>query len=241
MISLAKVLSGQPILITRNLYFYQPTLQDIIDMGEVVYWSTVNLWNLKRRDIISNETEETKNLDDFEIWKIYILSSNELRTALSLSCKHLLHTKVEFFDISGTIYIGEKESGVILDSTFYLLMKELCSRIVPDSGASDEGQYHETDNMSEREKQMIEKMKSSAQKIESTKNPNKKPEDFLGIRILGLVAVGSYTFEQVYNMTMLQFNMLLQKYVEIQSFEIRANLSPYISSDEGQGNKFWLD
>ena len=159
-----------------------------------------------------------------------------------LSCHVLLKAKVEFFDISGTIYIGERSSGVILDETFYLLMRELCSRIIPQSSASEEeGQYRETDNMSERERQMIEKMKAAEKKIEQTKNPDKKPEDYLGNRILGLVAVGGYTFEQVYNMTMLQFNMLLQKYVDIQTFELRTSLSPYISSDEGQTNKFWLD
>jgi hypothetical protein len=149
---------------------------------------------------------------------------------------------VEFYDISGTIYIGERSSGVILDETFYLLMRELCTRIIPQSSASEEGgQYQETDNMSERERQMIEKMKAAEKKIEQTKNPDKKPEDYLGNRILGLVAVGGYTFEQVYNMTMLQFNMLLQKYVDIQTFELRTSLSPYISSEEGQTNKFWLD
>ena len=154
----------------------------------------------------------------------------------------LLREKVEFFDISGTIYIGEKKSGVILDKTFYLLMRELCSRIMPVESASEGKQFQETKHMSERERAMIEKMKSSAKKIEETKNPNKRPEDFLGSRILGLVAVGGYTFEQVYNMTMLQFDMLLQKYVDIQTFELRTQLSPYISSEDGQNvNKFWLD
>jgi Tfp pilus assembly PilM family ATPase len=96
--------------------------------------------------------------------------------------------------------------------------------------------------MSEREREMIKKMKLSAKKVEETKNPNQKPEDYLGNRITGLVAVGGYTFEQVYNMTMLQFNMLLQKYIDIQTFELRTQLSPYISSEDNQNvNKFWLD
>lgn len=43
MISLAKVLSGKPILLTGNIYFHQPTLQEIEDMGENVYWSALNL------------------------------------------------------------------------------------------------------------------------------------------------------------------------------------------------------
>ena len=166
-----------------------------------------------------------------------ILHSIENGTKMELADQ-----KVEFFDISGTIYIGEKASGIILDNTFYLLMKEVCSRMTPDTSASEEGQqYRETDTMTERERQLIEKMKKAEKQVDAIKNPNKKPEDYLGNRIVGLVAVGGYTFEQVYNMTMLQFNLLLQKYVEIQTFELRTALSPYISSDEGQGNKFWLE
>ena len=242
MISLAKVLSGKPIEVTQGIFFYQPTIQEITDMGETAYWSIINLWTLKRKDMIAQESEDTLALDDYTLWKAYLFSAPVFRQSLALSCKVLLKSKVEFFDISGTIYIGERSSGVILDETFYLLMKELCSRIIPQSSASEEeGQYRETDNMSERERQMIEKMRAAEKKIEQTKNPDKKPEDYLGNRILGLVAVGGYTFEQVYNMTMLQFNMLLQKYVDIQTYELRTSLSPYISSDEGQTNKFWLD
>ena len=118
-------------------------------------------------------------------------------------------------------------------------MKELCIRITPSSSASeDANQYKETENMSERERELIAKMKAAQQQIEGAKG-TLKPEDFLGDRVLGLVAVGGYTFEQVYNMTMLQFNMLLQKYIDIQSFELRTALSPYISSEDGQNdNKF---
>ena len=242
MISLATVLSGRPISVAKGVNFFQPTLQEIVDMGETTYWSILNLWTLKRQDIIATETEETKELDDYTVWKTCAFSTPAFRQSLILSCNVLLKSKVEFFGISGTIYIGERSSGVILDETFYLLMRELCSRITPQTSASEEGgQYQETDNMSERERQMIEKMKAAEKKIEQTKNPDKKPEDYLGNRILGLVAVGGYTFEQVYNMTMLQFNMLLQKYVDIQTFELRTSLSPYISSEEGQTNKFWLD
>ena len=114
--------------------------------------------------------------------------------------------------------------------------------ILPDAQEDDKAsQYKETDHMSERERQMIAKMKQSQKKIEEAKNPNKRSEDYLGDRILGLVAVGHYTFEQVYNMTMLQFNKLLKKYVDIQNYEIRSMLSPYISSEDGQDFKYWLD
>ena len=160
------------------------------------------------------------------------------------SCRVLLKTKIEFFDISGTIYIGEKASGIILDAAFYLMIKELCLKITPEFSASDEGkQYKKTEHMSERERRLIEKMEAGTKRVEDIKNKNQTdPKDYLGKKILGLVAVGSYTFEQVYDMTMLQFNLLLQKYVDIQTFELKTQLSPYISSEEGQDdNKFWLD
>jgi len=241
MISLAKVLSGEPILLAEELYFYQPTIQEIVDMGEGKYWALINLWTVKREEMIEKENEQTLQLDDFTVWRGLLLASPILRKTLVESCAILLKTKVEFFDISGTIYIGEKGSGVILDTTFYLLMKELCTRITPSSSASeDANQYKETENMSERERELIAKMKAAQQQIEGAKG-TLKPEDFLGDRVLGLVAVGGYTFEQVYKMTMLQFNMLLQKYIDIQSFELRTALSPYISSEDGQNdNKFWL-
>ena len=242
MISLAKVLNGKPIPVLGDIKFYQPTIQEIIDIGEGTYWASLSLWLLNREDLITGEDEHTRKLDDYEIWIWYVLNKPSIREVFINSCDMLLREKVEFFDISGTIYIGEKKSGVILDKTFYLLMRELCSKIMPVDSASNDKQFKETKHMSDREREMIAKMKSSAKKIEETKNPDKKPEDFLGTRILGLVAVGGYTFEQVYNMTMLQFNMLLQKYVDIQTFELRTQLSPYISSEDGQNvNKFWLD
>lgn len=243
MISLARVINGTPIPLTKTIYFYQPTLSEIVDnIGESTYWILLNVWTIKRSDIIAEENSETMALHDYDVWKQYVLSTPVLKDTLKKSCQVFLKAKIEFFDISGTIYIGEKESGVILDEVFYLLMRDVCFRVMPTSSASKKEQYQETDHMSARERQMIEKMRSSAQKIEETKNPSKKPEDFLGNRILGLVAVGGYTFEQVYNMTMLQFNMLLQKYVDIQTFELRTQLSPYISSEDGQNRTdFWLD
>jgi hypothetical protein len=242
MISLAKVLSGKPILLTKDIYFHQPTLQEIVDMTEVTYWGITNIWTIKRRDMISQETPETQEMDDFTIWKHMIMSNKDVKRMFALSCYVLLKKKVEFFDISGTIYIGEEDSGMVLDNTFYLLMKELCLKLIDNDSASEKSeQYQETEHMSERERQLIEKMRASEKKLEETKNPNKKPEDYLGNKILGLVAIGKYDFDFVYKLTMLQFNRLLSKCVELQSYELRTMLAPYMSSDDGQEHKFWLD
>lgn len=242
--NLGYLLTGKPIQITQGIYFYQPTIGEIVEMGEDLYWSLLNVWTLKREELIVQETDDSKQMDDYDIWNICLFSSPPIKEAFIKSCEILLKTKVEFFEISHTIYIGEKASGVILDAAFYLLVKELCQKVIPNLSASDEGkQYRKTDSMSERERRIIEKIEAGQKRVEDIKNQSQHdPKDNLGHKVLGLVAVGHYTFEQVYNMTMLQFNLLLQKYVDIQSFELRTALSPYISSDEGQNeNKFWLD
>lgn len=242
MINYGLLLSGKPILLSNDIKFYQPTLQEIVDMGENRYWFLFNIWIIKRKELIVNETEETKKLSDYEIWKEYVFSVPDLKEQLKLSVFVFFKTKIEFFENSHTIYIGEKESGLFLNEKVYNIIRDIFNRLISDSEASKEDdQYKETDNMSEREREMIRKMKSCAEKIEKTKNPDKKPEDNLGNKIVGLVAIGTYTFEQVYSMTMFQLNMLLKKYTDIQNFELRSMLSPYIDSKDSQENKYWLD
>lgn len=43
MISLAKVLNGKPIPVLGDIKFYQPTIQEIIDIGEGTYWASLSL------------------------------------------------------------------------------------------------------------------------------------------------------------------------------------------------------
>lgn len=43
MISLAKALSGKPIPVVGNIYFHQPTIGEIAEMGENDYWAITNL------------------------------------------------------------------------------------------------------------------------------------------------------------------------------------------------------
>lgn len=243
MISLDRILSGKPILLTNKVYFYQPTVQEVSDMGEGLYWSAINLWSLERKDMVTQETEQSKQFSDYEIWKMNMFGSEGMKKSLGTACQILLKSKIEFFDYSGTIYIGEEDSGVFLDEPFYNVMRDICKKIIDVcTSASDnkDVQYKETDNMSEREKEMLQKMRASEKLLEADDNPH--PEDALGRRILALTAIGKYTLEQVYNMTMLQINLLLKKYLDIQTFELQTQLSPYISSEDKQDKmKSWLD
>ena len=51
-----------------------------------------------------------------------------------------------------------------------------------------DSQYHETDNMSEREKAMIRKMKASKAKLDKIKNGDQRPEDRIAKQIISLVS-----------------------------------------------------
>ena len=96
--------------------------------------------------------------------------------------------------------------------------------------------------MSAREKEMLEKMKAAEAKLNKIKHGDSGTDDIFGKQIVSLVAIGHYTYEQVYDMTMLQFTNLLMKYVDIERYELHTVLSPYISSKDAksQENKHWL-
>lgn len=67
MIRLAQILTGKPYRVIGDIYFHQPTIEEIVEMGEDVYWSLTNLWMVKRNELVIRENEETAKLDDFEI------------------------------------------------------------------------------------------------------------------------------------------------------------------------------
>ena len=239
--SLGLLLSGEPISITSHLKFYQPTVRDVVTMGEEQYNLLLRIWTVERSELVPEENDYTKDRNDFEIWVEYILSIKSMQTALEESCLIFFHKKIEFFPLSHTISIGEGESSELLDLGLYLTIKSLFSKLVQKKDDKDL-QYKETKQMSEREKKMLEKMKAAEAKLNKIKHGESSTDDVFGKQIVSLVAIGHYTFKEVYDMTMLQFTNLLMKYVDIERYELHTVLSPYISSKDAksQDNKHWL-
>ncbi len=240
-IKLERLLSNTPIPLINGLKLYQPTLQEIVDMGEGKYWSLLKLWCLKREELVPQETEETLKIDDFTMWCLYMLKSQEMQIACIESVDLFLHTKIEFLSVSNTIIIGENESSTIVDEKFYNLMNTVCSALFNVGSEEKEEQYKENPNMSEREREMIRKMKAREEKLNQIKNADSKTEDRLAKEIVSLVAIGGYTFDEVYNMTLIQMTYLLRKYVAIQRYELYTGLSPYMDSKKSKPPEHWLD
>lgn len=234
-------MSTTPIPVRGGIKFYQTTLREILDMGENMYWSMLKIWDLNRDELLQEENEETRILSDFDVWKAYMFNAGEMRMRLIASVDCFLHTKVEFLPISNTIMIGEKDSSTILDVNFYEAMRNICKSITDLGSEKKEEQFKETANMSEREKAMIRKMRANAEKLNRLKNGEQNVEDRLVKQIISLVAIGHYTFDEVYEMTLVQLIYLLNKYVEIQQYELYTTLSPYMDSKKNQAPKHWLD
>ena len=136
--------------------------------------------------------------------------------------------------------IGENDSQIECNNSIYLYIKEIAASLMS-STSDEEQQYKENKNMSEREKEIIRKMKANQEKLNRIKYGEKNLEDRLVKQIISLVAIGHYTFKQVYEMTMMQMIYLLKKYVDIQQYELYTALSPYIDSKKNQAPKHWLD
>ena len=241
MISLGRLISPTPIPVIGKIVFYQSTIQQILDMGESMYWGLIKVWDLNRSDMVPYENEETQAMTDFELWQTLITNVADFRKRVIASVHCFLHTKIEFLPISNTIMIGENDSLTLLDEAFYYSMQEICKSISSLGAEEKEEQYQETANMTEQEKRLIAKMKANAEKIDRIKNGEKSVEDRLVKQVIALVAIGKHTFDEVCNMTILQMINLLKKHVEIQQYELYTSLSPYMDSKKGQGVKHWLD
>ncbi len=240
-IKLERLLSNTPIPLINGLHLYQPTLQEIVDMSEVMYWSLLKLWCLNREELVPQETEETMKLTDYQMWCLYMFKSPEMQSRCIASVDLFLHTKIEFLTVSNTIVIGENDSSTIVDENFYKMMNDVCAALFNAGSEEKEEQYKETSNMSEREREMIRKMKAREEKLNQIRNANEKSEDRLAKQIVSLVAIGGYTFDEVYNMTLIQMMYLLKKYVAIQRYELYTGLSPYMDSKKSQPPEHWLD
>ncbi len=240
-IKLERLLSNTPLPIREKLNFYQPKVQEIANMGEQMYWSMLKIWSMKREEILEKETEESMKLSDFQIWTTYITSSAEMIVVLTASVDCFFHTKVDFLPTVNTIIIGENENSTILDEGLYNLIHDICATLSNLDMEEKEEQYKETPNMSEREKEMIRKMKLREQKLNKIKNSEKNVENRLANQIVSLVAIGGYTFDEVYNMTMVQMVYLLKKYVAIQNYVLYTGLSPYMDSKKSKPVEHWLD
>lgn len=234
-------MSATPIPVVNGVYFYQPNLREVLDMGEQMYWGLLKIWDLNRTDMVEQETEDSLKLDDFQLWSAIAMSVPDFRKRVEASIDCFLHTKVEFLPISNTIMVGESDSPILLNETFYYAMREISQSLSNLGTEKKEEQFQETQHMSEREKQIIAKMKASAEKLDKIKNGERSVEDRLVKQIVSLVAIGKYTFDEVYQMTIIQMINLLKKYVEVQQYELYTALSPYMDSKKGQTVKHWLD
>jgi hypothetical protein len=243
MISISRLLLNKPIPVAKGIQFHQTKVEGVLAMGEEMYWGLLKLWCLKREDMIPVEDAITKTKTDFEIWCILAQSVPDFQVKVIASVHCFLHTKIEFLPMSNTIMIGETDSLTLLDEAFYLAMREICESVSElGTESKKEEQYQVTDNMSEREKQLVAKMKQREAQLAKMKDENGEGvEDRLIKQVIGLVAIGRYTFEEVYNMTIIQIVYLLRKYVDIQQYELYTTLSPYMDSKKSQGVKHWLD
>ena len=103
MISLGRLISATPIPVIGKIKFHQTSVGQILDMGEATYWSLIKVWDLKRIDMIPQETPESKMLTDFQVWCALITNIPDFRKRVIASVHCFLHTKIEFLPISNTI------------------------------------------------------------------------------------------------------------------------------------------
>ena len=137
--------------------------------------------------------------------------------------------------MANSIFIGELESGIELTEELFSEIQGVIKKI---TSQKEENTKTQNAPRSEKAKKIHDKIVAGEQRLKEFKD--ERGEDNLTSQIVSVVAHG-YSYESVYNMTLLQFRALLEKMVQIENYNITAMLSPYIDKKNKGKNKHWLE
>lgn len=234
--SLLELLMGLPIRVSKSIDIYQPTVKDLATLGYEKFGALSSIWNITRADLVKEETDETWNLTDFEVWREAIIYNRDLQSVFKQSVLFFMHKTVEFLPVQRSIFIGELQSGVELSEE---LFSEI--RIAINQVANQKENNEETNNAprSKKAQEIADKIAAGKEKIKAIQK--EQGIDPLAKQIAAFVAHSHKSFEEVFAMTLIQFQAALEKTVEIENYNISTLLSPYIDKKSKKGNKHWLE
>ena len=142
-----------------------------MSIGEENYWSLLKIWDLSKNEMVPDTIQGVEDLSDFDVWQTYVFTVPDFQKRVILSTRLFFHTKIEFLPLSNTIMIGENDSLIELNNSFYMTVRSIVQAFMELAlGKQENDQYKETETMSERERQIIAKMKKSAETLDRIKN-----------------------------------------------------------------------
>ena len=231
----ALLLSGEGIKINNVVTIYQPTVRDVAHLGNERYGSLYAVWGLQRKDLIKEETDETWNLEDFDVYKKVMCYNLDLQKVFKDSVLFFIHKKVEFLKMQNSIFIGELESGVELTEELFSEIQGVIKLI---TSQKEEDIKTQNAPRSKKAQEIHDKIVSGQKRLDEIKRES--GIDTLSNQIVALAAHG-WKFEDIYDMTLIQFRAVLEKIVQIENYNITSMLSPYMDKKHKGKNKHWLE
>lgn len=233
--SLSRLLTGEGIELNSKITIFQPTIKDIVILGYERFGSLYSIWNLTRKELVPEETDETWNLEDFDVYKKFMIYNPDLQKIFRDSVLFFLHKKVEFLKMQNSIFIGELESGIELTEELFSEIQGVIKQI---TSQKEEDLKIKNAPRTKRAQEIHDKIVKGQQRLEEIKKEN--GNDDLASQIVAVVAHG-HSYESVYNMTLLQFRAILEKMVQIENYQITSMLSPYVDKKHKGKNRHWLE
>lgn len=234
-ISMSRLLTGEGIVVNSKITVFQPTLRDVVTLGFERFGSLYSIWNLTRKELLPKETDETWNLEDWDVYKKFMCYNPELQKLFKDSVLFFMHKKVEFMKMSNSIFIGELESGIELTEELFSEIQGVIKQI---TSQKEEDLKIKNAPRTKRAQEIHDKIVAGQQRLEEFNK--EKGRDDLASQIVAVVAHG-HSYEDVYNMTLLQFRAVLEKMVQIENYNITSLLSPYVDKKHKGKNKHWLE
>ena len=137
--------------------------------------------------------------------------------------------------MQNSIFIGELQSGIELTEELFLEIQGVIRLITLQK---EEDLKTKNAPRSKRAQEIHDKIIAGQKKLDEFKK--EKGVDDLANKVVGLVAHG-YGYDEVFNMTLFQFNALIEKVVQVENYTITSMLSPYMDKKHKGKNKHWLE
>ena len=184
-ISLSKLLLGEGIDVNSKITIFQPTIRDIVVLGYERFGGLYSIWNLTRKDLVPEETDETWNLEDWDVYKKFIIYNPDLQKIFKDSVLFFMHKKVEFLKMQNSIFIGELESGIELTEELFSEIQGVIKQI---TSQKEEDLKTKNAPRTKRAQEIHDKIVAGQQKLEQIKKES--GIDDLASQIVAGVAQG---------------------------------------------------
>lgn len=218
---------------------YQPTVNDITDLGEEKYNQYLSAISIDKNIIFADKKDEnTDNITNFELAIVLCYSHKEFADVFLDSFSYFLK-EIVYLDSRGLLFIGDIQEQRFIDNNIYeqiIKVIKLQNCILKEDSLSD-------DPANDKARELLEKRRKAREKVAKLKNKGEDTGEPLtmGDLVSILCANGNgVNYQNVWDMPIYMFNNQFNRMKMLEDYDI--NIRSLLAGAKGEDIelKHWM-